>query len=160
MAMSERWIAIAAHDDGQWQRLVECMGEPSWACEPHWGSLAERLEHGDELDAAIGRWTREQDAEGLMETLQAAGVEAGVVRDFAQLQSDPQLAAREHFVRVQHAPLGELAFERSGSRLSATPGRISRPGPLLGEHSRAILSGILGLSDAEIQALIAGGVNV
>ncbi|MCS5635033.1 MAG: CoA transferase, partial [Myxococcota bacterium] len=96
----------------------------------------------------------------LMAELQAAGVEAGVVRDFAGLQDDPQLRARGHFVPLDHASLGRLAFERSGARLSATPGRIGRPGPHLGEHSQAILSGILGLSDAEIHALVEAEVNL
>jgi crotonobetainyl-CoA:carnitine CoA-transferase CaiB-like acyl-CoA transferase len=83
-----------------------------------------------------------------------------VVRDLAGLQNDPQLAARKHFVRLGHRVLGELAFERAGSRLSADPGRLDRPGPGLGEHSHGILSGILGLSEKRIAELVADGINV
>jgi benzylsuccinate CoA-transferase BbsF subunit len=159
-ARAERWIAIAVRDDAQWESLVVRMGSPAWATDSRFGKLQGRLESAEALDERLGNWTREQDAEALMHELQAAGVEAGAVRDFAGLQTDPQLQAREHFVPLGHATLGPLAFERSGGRLSATPGRITRPGPHLGEHSRAILSGILGLSESEIDALVEAEVNV
>lgn len=156
----EAWIAIAARDETEWERLVACMGSPAWAGEARFQGLERRVENADELDAQMAAWTAQRDAEALMGELQAAGVEAGVVRDFAGLQDDPQLRSRGHFVALDHGTLGPLAFERSGARLSATPGRISRPGPHLGEHSQAILSGILGLSDAEIQTLVEAGVNL
>jgi benzylsuccinate CoA-transferase BbsF subunit len=95
-----------------------------------------------------------------METLQTAGVEACAVQTFEDLQADPQLEHRGHFVDLEHAYLGRLRFERSGFRLSESPGAIRRPGPLLGEHSREILSRIAGLSSGEIERLIAEKVVV
>ncbi len=159
-ASTERWIAIAVHDEAQWRRLVGCMGGPAWAEDPRFARIRARLDNADALDAAVGRWTRNQDAEVLMARLQAAGVEAGVVRDFGQLHGDPQLAARDHFVRIEHPVLGEMAFERSGARFSGNPTRLARPAPCLGEHSHAILSGILGLSDCEIEALVQDEISV
>jgi crotonobetainyl-CoA:carnitine CoA-transferase CaiB-like acyl-CoA transferase len=85
-------------------------------------------------------------------------VAAGVVQNFADLQQDPQLAHRQHFVPLEHRHLGQLHFERSGMRLSDAPGVLLRPGPELGEHSRQLLSDLLGLSDSQIDALIADGV--
>ena len=159
-ASPQRWIAIAVRDDAQWRRLVNCMGAPAWAEEPRFAKHPGRLDHADALDDAMKRWTQEEEAESLMMRLQAAGVEAGVVRDFAQLHRDPQLAARGHFVRIEHSVLGELAFERSGTRFSGCSTRLARPGPRLGEHSFAVLSGILGLSDAEVEALVEAEVCV
>jgi len=157
---SERWIAIAIHDDTAWARLVDAMGRPAWATEPRWASASGRLEDVEALDASLGAWTRDHDAETLMRDLQARGIEAGVVRDFPQLARDPQLAARGHFVRRTHAVLGELAFERSGFRLSETPGGIRRAGPRLGEHTSAILAEVLGLSPEAIADLRAREITV
>jgi crotonobetainyl-CoA:carnitine CoA-transferase CaiB-like acyl-CoA transferase len=39
-------------------------------------------------------------------------------------------------------------------RLSDTPGRISRPAPLLGEHNQYVFGNLLGLSAAEIRRLV------
>jgi crotonobetainyl-CoA:carnitine CoA-transferase CaiB-like acyl-CoA transferase len=59
---------------------------------------------------------------------------------------------------VQHAVLGDHPCEALGYQLSETPGEIERPGPLLGEHSAYVYREILGLSDAEVEALAADGV--
>ena len=42
--------------------------------------------------------------------------------------------------------------------LSATPARVSGPGPLLGEHTDQVLSSLLGCSAEEIAALRAEGI--
>jgi len=160
VAGDERWIAIAVHDETAWQALVSAMGSPAWTSEARYRGMAGRLAQLDEIDAHMGEWTQAQEAEALMYTLQAVGVEAGVVRDFEQLLKDPQLEARGHFVSVHHEPLGDLLFERPGFRLSATPGRIDRPGPRLGEHTRSALGELLELSPRQLDELVADEVLV
>jgi len=108
----------------------------------------------------IAAWSRERSAVDLMEDLQARGIEAGVVQGFDALLRDPQLAHRGHFVPLSHDPLGELLFERSGFRLSRTPGALGRAAPRLGEHTRAILGERLGLGEAEIERLIRDGIMI
>ena len=93
-----------------------------------------------------------------MDELQAAGVEAGVVQDSADLLRDPQLAHRGHWVKLCHVHLGELWFERSGIRFSGGSGSLRTPGPNLGEHNRVVLGDLLGLTDAEIARLRESGV--
>ena len=151
----DQWIAISVRDDACWRALVGAMGEPGWAADPALATAAGRLAAEADLDARLADWTRPQEALALAERLQAAGVEAGPVQDFDALLEDPQLAHRGHFVPIRHAHLGELRFERSGYRLTESPGGFRRPGPNLGEHSRTVLGGILGLSDAEIEDLVA-----
>jgi benzylsuccinate CoA-transferase BbsF subunit len=159
---NDQWIALSVRDDAAWRALADALDEPegsaAWARDPALASAAGRLAAGDALDARLSNWTRAHDALALAERLQAAGVEAGPVQDLDALLSDPQLAQRGHFVAIRHAHLGELQFERSGFRLSGSPGGFSRPGPNLGEHSQAVLGGILGLSRGEIEALVARGV--
>jgi formyl-CoA transferase len=134
------------------------MGDPPWSGQVRFATLAGRLAHEAELDARIGEWTGAHEAEALMQWLQDAGVRAGVVQDFDDLLRDPQLAARGHFRRLRHAPLGELDFEHTGLRLAGHPPRLERPGPNLGEHDAEVLGGILGLAPDEIERLAAAGV--
>jgi crotonobetainyl-CoA:carnitine CoA-transferase CaiB-like acyl-CoA transferase len=155
----ERWIAIAVQSDEAWMRLVEAMDRPGWAMDPRLATTAGRLVAVDAIETALSAWTRGQNAESLMDVLQRVGVEAGVVRDLAELARDPQLAVRGHFVRCTHPVLGKLAFERSGFRLSETPGGIERAGPRLGEHTHAILGDLLGMSEVEIADLRARGIT-
>lgn len=151
----ERWIAISARRPSNWEALVRALGTPDWAQDPRFESPASRLANEDALDAALADSTRDHEPYALMETLQAAGVEAGVVQSFDDVLADPQLAHRNHWVRLRHIHLGEMCFDRSGFRLSGGSGGLSRPGPNLGEHNHAILSGVLGLDAAEIERLIA-----
>jgi crotonobetainyl-CoA:carnitine CoA-transferase CaiB-like acyl-CoA transferase len=157
-AGDDRWVAVAVWDDADWQRLVDAMGRPDWASEPRFATAAGRRAAEDEIDAGIADFTRRSEPHALMRELQAAGVEAGAVQTFADLQEDPQLASRDHFVDVRHAHLGEVRLERCGLRLSESPGRIERPGPLLGEHNRDVLEGILGLEPDEVDRLVERGV--
>jgi crotonobetainyl-CoA:carnitine CoA-transferase CaiB-like acyl-CoA transferase len=43
-------------------------------------------------------------------------------------------------------------------RLSATPVRHDAPPPMLGQHTREVLMGILGMDDAEVEELRRAGV--
>jgi crotonobetainyl-CoA:carnitine CoA-transferase CaiB-like acyl-CoA transferase len=151
----DRWIAIAVQDDAAWQALRRELGDPAFARNPALDTAAGRLAHADALDAELAAWTRERDAVALAQQLQQAGIEAGIVAKERDLLDDPQLAHRGHFVPVAHPHLGTLLLERSGFRLSASPGGYHRAGPCLGEHGEAILREILGLDDAEIARLTA-----
>jgi crotonobetainyl-CoA:carnitine CoA-transferase CaiB-like acyl-CoA transferase len=142
------------HSDAEWRALVGAMGSPEWATDERFDTVEGRLTHQDDLDARIGEWTRGFERHALMETLQAAGVEAGAVQDMADLQVDPQLAHRGHFENLHHEFLGDCRFERSGFRLSGGEAGYDRPAPLLGEHNQEILGDLLGLSDGRIQELI------
>ena len=154
----DRWCTIACHEDADWQRLVRAMGAPAWALESRWSVLDGRKRHEDELERRIASWTRELDAEEVLRLVQEAGVEAGIVATTRDLNADPQLAHRGHFHPVEHQVLGPHTCEQLGYRLTATPGAIERPGPLLGEHSRRVYGEILGLSEEDVAALARDGV--
>ena len=89
-----------------------------------------------------------------MARLQAAGVEAGAVQSFEDLNRDPQLAHRGHFEAGNHVHLGELRFEHNGLRFSEASARIRSSGPNLGEHNDLVLREILGYSREEIADLV------
>lgn len=152
------WIAIGVFDDAAWNALVEAIGSPEWAHDARFVTALGREAHQGEIDAALATWTREQSAYAAMAKLQEHGVAAGVVQGYRQLLRDPQLAHRRHFATLDHGALGPLPYERSGFRLSASPGGFDDSGPLLGEDDDLVLGEILGLSEEEIARLVAAGV--
>ena len=158
-AGDDRWIAISVFDDDAWRGLARAAGDPSWASDGRFATRAGRAAHAAELDALVAAWTRELDADDLMERLQAAGVAAGRVADAADLCArDPQLAARGHFVDVPTPEGGTVRLDGPAFLLSDTPARVRGPGPLLGEHTDEVLHDVLGLDANEIAALRADGV--
>lgn len=150
----DRWVAIAVFTDAEWQALCGVMGEPVWSREPRFATNAGRLEHQLELDRLIESWTRSLDRYDVMYLCQSAGVAAGAVQDIAdRMERDPQLAARGFYAEIEHAELGWHRFEGVPVRGTRTRWQLRRPGPLLGEDTRAVLGELLGLSDEEIDEL-------
>ncbi|MDX2170838.1 MAG: CoA transferase [Deltaproteobacteria bacterium] len=157
-AGQDRWIAIAIHDDADWQRLVRAMGAPDWATAAALQTLDGRLAALDELEAAVAAWTRPQEASVLAAALQAAGVDAAAVADMQDLLKDPQLAHRGHFTELTHAVVGKYVVEAMGLRFSAAPMHFHRPAPLLAADSEQAYCELLGMDRAEFESLRDAGV--
>ena len=129
-----------------------------WLTRDDLRELAGRAAQRDALDAAINAWTASRELEEIETVLQAAGIPVHRSALSADLMADAQLAARQHFVTVPHPQLGPIPIENSRLRLSATPARVARPGPIYGEDNEHVLRNLLGYDDAEIAALSAAGV--
>jgi benzylsuccinate CoA-transferase BbsF subunit len=157
-AGNDRWIAIAVHDDDDWRRLVRALGAPAWAADPGLATTAGRLAAVDDVERRLAEWTRERAPATVAELLQAAGVDAAPVEDFADLHEDPQLAHRAHFRPVEHAVLGRHPVETHAMRFSAMEPGIRSAAPLLGEHTEHVLRDLLGMPRDEFERLRAAGV--
>jgi CoA:oxalate CoA-transferase len=66
--------------------------------------------------------------------------------------------AREMILEVDHPTAGKTLLPGVPIKLSATPGAVRRPSPLLGEHTAEILAEWLGYDAAQIAALQQAGV--
>ena len=154
----DRWIAIAAENDACWQALCDVLGAAALAGDARFATNEARVANQDALDDAITAFTREREPHALMEVLQARGVPAGVVQTMEdRMERDPQLAARGFYPTAPHPELGEHRFEGLPMRFSKARWRVDRGAPLLGEHTREVATSILGYSEAEFEALVAGG---
>jgi benzylsuccinate CoA-transferase BbsF subunit len=110
------------------------------------------------LEDRVTAWTRQHAAEETMQLLQAAGVDAGTVENFADLNNDPQLAHRRHFRSVEHPVIGPHLCETNAIRFSQAPEDIRRPAACLGEHNEYVYRELLGMSAVEYAELSAAGV--
>jgi len=157
-AGEDEWCVITVRSDAEWQRLRKTLGDPAWAAATELDSAEGRKARRSEIDEQLGRWTAQHDPRKVMETLQAVGVPAGIVAHPAHHMADPQLLHRGYPKLVDQPNYEAILAEGPAFLGSDLPEVITRPAPGLGEHTRAIASGILGLSQEEIEALIAEGV--
>lgn len=146
-------VVIGANQDTLFRRLCDAMGRPELAQDPRYAGHAARGEHQAELDALIADWTATLDAEALLALMEASGVAAGRVYRAPDMLADPQFAAREAIVEVPHPVFGAVKMQNAFPKLTRTPGSVRWPGPALGEHTHAVLTERLGLSDDEIAGL-------
>jgi crotonobetainyl-CoA:carnitine CoA-transferase CaiB-like acyl-CoA transferase len=153
----DRWIAIAAATDAQWTALRQILG---LADEARWVSAVDRIADREALDRAVAESIRDREAIALMEALQEAGVAAGAVHDASDVRRDPQLAARGHWVEMDHPEMGASTYNSAPFRFSNAASAPSSPAPLLGQHTREICREFLALSDSEIDQLVECGALV
>lgn len=155
----DRWIAIAVFDETEWRALCAEMGHPAWATAPEFRDMAARLAHQDDLEARLSTWTRTLEPRSAMDRLQRAGVRAAVVQTAEDLnEHDPQIAQRGLFFDMDHPVIGTARFEGMPIRFSRLEQLNWRSGPLLGEDSRYVLTDILEMDPAEVDALAEEGV--
>ncbi len=157
-AGEDRWVTLAVTNDRQWRRLARVLGRPELADDPRFAANAARLQRRQELDAIIGQWVRDRDLWEVTELLQAQGIPAGPVLRGPDLLENPHYTARGAFNRVTHPRVGPKWYQGFAWRMSKTPGQVHWPAPTLGQHNRQIYRELLGLTDAEIDGLEAGGV--
>lgn len=157
-AGEDRWIAIAVRSDAEWCALKGVMGTPAWAEDGRYDTVTGRWEHQRDLDKHLSAWTAKQEPRALTERLQAAGISAGPLNDARDLSDDPHLHARGFFETVTHPEAGTHEYPGMPWKLSGTPTSIRMPAPLFGQHNEEVLTGLLGMSAAEVRALEAEGV--
>src|SRR5262245_3743650 len=156
-AGDDAWVAIAVRSEDEWRAFCQATGHPQWAGDPRFADAYLRRQHGAELHALVTNWTSQHTPYEVMETLQAAGVAAMPVMDLEDQFRDPHLREREIHLESEHPKVGLEFLHGIPWRLSETPGRISRPAPLLGEHNRYVFGDLLGMPEAEIQRLVEVG---
>lgn len=147
------WCVIVCHTDAEWHNLVHVMGAPAWADTEQFSTVAGRLAHQEELDRHIEAWTMSLGKYDLTERCQAAGVRALPVQSAEdRVEYDPQLRHREMYQPMTHPALGTHKVQNAPFRLSVTPAFNHAPSPLIGQHTREIVEGLLGFSHDDLRA--------
>jgi crotonobetainyl-CoA:carnitine CoA-transferase CaiB-like acyl-CoA transferase len=131
---------------------------PGWTADPRFASNAARVRHRELLVGMIAERLRERPAREWLAALEPAGVPCGPINDLSQVFEDPQVRHRGMQVKVPHAAAGEVSVVANPMKFSATPIVHDAAPPVLGQHTREVLEGVLGLDPARIDALQGQGV--
>jgi crotonobetainyl-CoA:carnitine CoA-transferase CaiB-like acyl-CoA transferase len=122
------------------------------------GTVAGRQAAHNAIDTAIAGWTRRRDPWTVTATLQAAGIAAFPVLTNADLVNDPHLRARGFFRTIAHPEVGPREFPGFPIRFEPELPIAYRPAPGLGEHNRAVLEALAGMTPREVNILERAGV--
>jgi crotonobetainyl-CoA:carnitine CoA-transferase CaiB-like acyl-CoA transferase len=130
---------LAVGNDDQFRRLCAVLDAGTLAADARFATNPERVRHYDALRSALAprleRWGRAD----LLSALTAAGVPCGAVRSVTEALADPQLAAREMIVPLEHLTAGPIRVVGTPVKLSDTPATVRTAPPALGQHTDAIL---------------------
>lgn len=151
-------ILIAANQDTVFKRLTEAMERPDLAEDERYQTHSARGAHQVELDAMVAEWTATIDAAALEDMMEEYGIPSGKIYRAPEMLEDAHFRARDAIIKTQHPKFGELLMQNVAPKLSATPGRVRRPGPSLGQHNEEIYQGLLDFDPDRMAALNARGI--
>ncbi len=154
---TDGYIIIACIGDAFFQRLLDIMPLPELQ-KPEYREQPGRYADQAAIDRALQARIGTQSTKYWLEKLSAARIPCAPVNDFGQALSDPQVLARNMVadVRLQSGETVRMPGNPVQSPGEAPP--AFTPPPLLGEHTRAVLSDLLGYAAPAIDALVRKGV--
>ena len=153
------FVNVVLMNPDQWGRFCGALGDPAMETDPRFATNPARLEHHPAFKARIEAVLRTGSVTDWVQRLEAAGIAAGPIYELDEVFEDPQVRHLGLVAEVEQPGAGKVKMLGFPGRASATPPRIDRPAPLLGQHTAEVL-GELGLSREEMERLAAAGVVV
>ncbi|MET4578745.1 CaiB/BaiF CoA transferase family protein [Ottowia thiooxydans] len=147
-----KWVQITGSDQ-HWKPLCELLGLQAWATDPTLLKNADRLARREEVMQGLGDAIKKLSQEELCRRCDAVGVPAGPILDVDEVLGNEHVAEREMVVKYDHPLIGEFKGLRVPFRFDGLDDPKAERPPLLGEHTEEVLSRVLGLKPAEIDAL-------
>jgi crotonobetainyl-CoA:carnitine CoA-transferase CaiB-like acyl-CoA transferase len=134
------------------------MGREDLRDDQRFATLTARAEHNDEINGLVGAWTSSLAAREIEARCVAFDVPVATAYTAADIFADPHVAVRGDLVTVDDPVAGAMRQQAPFPRFAGAPVVAPTGAPRLGEHTREVLAELLGLDDAELDALHADGV--
>lgn len=149
---TEGFIRLTSLTQRNFEALCKGLNCAEWLENPDFATNEARLNHVEEMTDAVARVVLTKSAKEWLAILEPLGVLCAPVNDYQAFRDDPQVQAMQIFTNIQQPGIGMVPLPKHPG-LQAKP----QPAPKLGEHSREVLR-LLGISDPEVESLIAAGV--
>ena len=132
-------VCIAANTTSLSRKLFEALGRDDFLADAFLATNEGRVERADELDRAIGAWTRMRTADEVVALLREREVPVSRINSIADIVADAQFRARDVIVEVEDDRLDRpLLVPGIVPRLSRTPGRVPPLAQDLGAATEAV----------------------
>ena len=154
---SDGHFVIGATTPPNWTAFCRALGLERLERDPRFDDGSNRREHARELIPLIEEVTATRPAAHWLAALRSAGVPCVEIAGYGEVFTDPHLSERGFFVDLEHPRLGTLRALGTPLRFGSSRAAIHRAGPLLGEHTREVLTEA-GCDATEIAGLVSTGV--
>jgi crotonobetainyl-CoA:carnitine CoA-transferase CaiB-like acyl-CoA transferase len=155
--VKDGYVVVATRQDAFWRKLCQALGRPDLDEDERFKTNAQRVQHRailvPELEAILAAKTIDE----WMALFKEFDVPAAPVNNLDRAFAEPPVAERGMIAEYDHPKAGKVRLPGNPIRMSDM-GTISKPAPLLGEHTDEILTGILGLPADRIAGLKEKGV--
>src|SRR6266702_2126279 len=154
-ATGDGHVILAVGNDSQFASFCKVAGRPELAADPRYATMPGRITNRSALIPLLREIFRQRPSRRWLADLEAAGVPCGPFNDYRGVCADPQLRHRGLKIEIPHPAGIPCPTVANPMRFSETPVEYTVPPPRLGEHTREVLSSLLGLGDGELDRLAA-----
>lgn len=142
---ADRYLVIAAGNDGLFRRLCEVLGRPEWARDPRFETNALRVQHREALNGMIDGIVAARPAAAWIDALDAAGIPSAPLQSVSEALAHPQTRA---LGMVRPTPDGAMSLMGLPLRFDGERPPIRRAPPALGADN----AGVFHTDDSEARA--------
>lgn len=157
---SDRTFSIAVGSEKLWATFCGVLGQPELRDDPRYCSNAMRIQNRQALERQLQGIFSGRTAAEWAELLRNAGVPCTLVATFAEVLHDQQAAVRQMFPWITHPVRNPYRAIGSPIKMSQSSARPSTGAPLLGEHTAAVLTELLGLDLKILEQLAADSIII
>lgn len=152
-------INIGAPNQSNYERFCIAIERADLIERDEFKDNANRLANREALEVELEKTLVEKTSELWLVVMEEAGVPAGPIFDMSEVWGDEQVQARELDVPLEHPTAGTVRNIGLAAKLYGTPGRITRPAPVMAQHTHEVLTEA-GYTADEIDALVESGAAV
>ncbi|MGB0847725.1 MAG: CaiB/BaiF CoA transferase family protein, partial [Thiolinea sp.] len=145
-ATADGHFILAVGNDGQFERLCSLLKRDEWTAEEAYQTNQQRVQKRDELVPLLAALLCQQTTAYWVAELEGLGVPCGPINTIDQVFANEQIQARNMVVEVEHTSAGKLSMVNNPVKMSESPVSITKPPPMLGEHTQQVLTEVLALS--------------
>jgi crotonobetainyl-CoA:carnitine CoA-transferase CaiB-like acyl-CoA transferase len=146
-------LVLVIGNDRQFRILVRIMGLGELADDDRFATNERRVTNRSALLSILCPVFLSRSREDWLNSLHAAGLPAGAIRNVQEVLESPEVIARGMVAHIEHPRAGKIRVIGSPLKMMGTPLRAPFAPPLLGQHTADVLSHELGYDEDRIRDL-------
>jgi len=158
LATRDGHLVVAVFAEKFWSGFCRVVEHPEWERDLRFGTNRDRVANRGVLVPLIEAAFRRRTTDDWLARLGAEGVPGAPIRSVDRVLVDPQVRQRGMVLETAHPVHGKLPALGTPVKVDGAMGLETAPPPTLGEHTEAVLGGVLEYSAARIAELRAAGV--
>jgi crotonobetainyl-CoA:carnitine CoA-transferase CaiB-like acyl-CoA transferase len=137
---TDGFITTGAVSDAEWQGMCRALARPEWLQDMRFRTPQDRVVNVKERLELMAEVLATRSSGEWLERLDREGVPCAPVLDRHEVFAQEQVKVNETVAEYDHPVAGRIRQPRPAARFDRTPAEPTRHAPLLGEHSREILT--------------------
>jgi crotonobetainyl-CoA:carnitine CoA-transferase CaiB-like acyl-CoA transferase len=150
-------VTVGGNNHRLWVRLCETIGRRELIEDERFVTNEVRMANREQLQEELEKTLKTETTAEWVQRFEEMGFPAGPIYNYREVFEDPHTIEREMLAQYEHPVEGVVNTLGIPLKLSATPGRVRLPAPLVGEHTDEVLRSI-GVDDARLEALHNDGI--